>query len=164
MNEIIIKLWSHFSLLMIIVKCISFATTSVVDQNHHHQYSWKSWGLVISGAPFLWWFPAPVPPPPFCASGALKLVWRLSSDPNPRRLFVSSEFLEKTSLKFCVYVFLWCDWFDRSFALPFSLPQHSRSKGDRSNQCVRVVMVVGELLACGFSVSTTTCSLYNSRA
>lgn len=72
--------------------------------HHHVQYSWKSWGLVINGAPPWWPFFDP-PWLPFCDSGALKLVWRRRSDPNPRRLFDSSVFLEKTSLKLCVYVF-----------------------------------------------------------
>lgn len=75
----------------------------------HVQYSWKSWGLVISGGPPCPFLAPPVaPPPPLWlpfASGAPKLVWRRKRDPNPRRLFDSSEFLEKTILKLCVHVF-----------------------------------------------------------
>lgn len=72
------------------------------------QYSWKSWGLVINGAaPWPFFDPPWLPPPPPFASGALKLVCRRKSDPNPRRLFDSSVFLEKTSLKLCVCLFWW---------------------------------------------------------
>lgn len=116
--------------------CVWMNDKESLDHHHYVQYSWKSWGLVINGAPPWWPFFAP-PWLPFCDSGALKLVWRRRSDPNPRRLFDSSVFLEKTSLKLCVYVFLvicvslrdrhFCAHLQVSFSQQLSTPRQIRS-------------------------------------